>query len=231
MNRSQKIRAVLFDFGGTLDSDGINWKDRFYPLYRKAGLKWNREKFDERFYAADDFLSEKTLKTSSYFDTLYMQVSLVLKENDNVKKNLALKITESFLDDSMKIIIRNTRILKRLGEQYTLGIISNFYGNLPVICKEVGLSRFLKVIVDSNVVGYSKPDPRIFFCALDGLKVKPGETVFIGDSPSRDMQGAKSVGMKHIWLKSNHYKTGQPCCKGDRMIQSLLELESVLSVD
>ena len=33
----QAIETVLFDFGGTLDSDGVAWKERFHALYRSRG--------------------------------------------------------------------------------------------------------------------------------------------------------------------------------------------------
>ena len=32
------IETVLFDFGGTLDADGVAWKERFHALYRAEGL-------------------------------------------------------------------------------------------------------------------------------------------------------------------------------------------------
>ncbi len=28
------IETLLFDFGGTLDADGVAWKERFHALYR-----------------------------------------------------------------------------------------------------------------------------------------------------------------------------------------------------
>ena len=33
------IETVLFDFGGTLDADGVAWKERFYALYQSEGLE------------------------------------------------------------------------------------------------------------------------------------------------------------------------------------------------
>jgi hypothetical protein len=29
-------RLILFDFAGNLDSDGVPWKEHFYPLYREG---------------------------------------------------------------------------------------------------------------------------------------------------------------------------------------------------
>ena len=52
----QAIETVLFDFGGTLDADGVAWKERFHALYRAEGLDLSAEAFAPAFYAADDAL-------------------------------------------------------------------------------------------------------------------------------------------------------------------------------
>ena len=52
----QAIETLLFDFGGTLDSDGVAWKERFHALYRAEGLDMSAEAFAPAFYAADDAL-------------------------------------------------------------------------------------------------------------------------------------------------------------------------------
>src|SRR5579871_3176980 len=48
------IETLLFDFGGTLDADGVAWKDRFYSLCRAEGLDMTADKFARAYYAADD---------------------------------------------------------------------------------------------------------------------------------------------------------------------------------
>ena len=224
----RKFRAILFDFGGTLDSDGFNWKERFYPLYRAAGLQWDFKKYEKYFYYSDDFLTAKKIKTSSYVQTIRMQVSLVLKRAHEYKSSLVDKIVRPFVVDSLKTIQRNRPLIQKLSQKYRLGIVSNFYGNLPVLCKEFRLTQFFDAIVDSNRVGWVKPDPKIFFCALNGLKVSPEQSIFIGDSPSRDMQGAKAIGMPHLWLRAEHVKGVKRCCPKDRDIRSFLELEDLL---
>ena len=48
------VKTLLFDFGGTLDADGVEWKERFHALYRAEGLNLDGEAFAPAFYAADD---------------------------------------------------------------------------------------------------------------------------------------------------------------------------------
>ena len=52
------IETLLFDFGGTLDADGVAWKERFHALYRADGLDVTSDAFARAFYAADDPLVE-----------------------------------------------------------------------------------------------------------------------------------------------------------------------------
>src|ERR1051326_7334050 len=51
---TEPIEALLFDFGGTLDADGIAWKERFYAHYRAEGLDLTPEAFEAAFFAGDE---------------------------------------------------------------------------------------------------------------------------------------------------------------------------------
>ncbi len=48
------IETLLFDFGGTLDADGVAWKERFHAHYRAEGLTLAPEAFAATFFPADD---------------------------------------------------------------------------------------------------------------------------------------------------------------------------------
>src|SRR3989442_1789099 len=63
------ISAVLFDFGGTLDADGLAWKERVYRLFRDEGVAVGRERFDPLFHAADDALVGTIPPTTSFHAT------------------------------------------------------------------------------------------------------------------------------------------------------------------
>jgi hypothetical protein len=106
-----------------------------------------------------------------------------------------------------------------LRERYRIGIVSNFYGNLQAVCDEAGLTPSITAAVDSTLVGYKKPDPRIFQAALDALRASAAEAVFVGDSLRRDMAGAREMGMRHVWLRARDAAgNGDPCCPEDTVI-------------
>ena len=78
--------------------------------------------------------------------------------------------------------------------------MSNFYGNLEAVIHSAGLAPLFAVMVDSHCVGAEKPDPAIFRAALDALDAAPETTLFVGDSLSRDCEGARRAGMGFIWI-------------------------------
>ena len=218
---------MLLDFGGTLDADGLTWKDRFYRLWRDEAATDGDEAFDRVFYAADDALVGAIPPTLSFEETVRRLTAGLAAGLAVADARVIARVADRFLADAHRHLRRNRSLLARLRPRYRLGIVSNFYGNLETVCHNVAILPFFGVIVDSERVGISKPDPRIFMKALEGLGVTPVDATFVGDSAARDMAGAKALGMRHIWL-TGEPPPGGPCCPGDAMIQTLQDVEALL---
>ena len=206
----------------------MTWKERFYRLWRVEGAAREPAAFDRVFYAADDALVGAVPATLSFEDT-------VRRLTDSLAAALAVRdpraiarVRDRFVADARRHLQRNQHVLARVRARYRLGIVSNFYGNLETVCDNTSIRPLFGVIVDSVRVGASKPDPRIFMAALDGLGVAPTDAVFVGDSAARDMAGARALGMRHIWLTGEPAPPGGPCCPGDAIIHSLEDLEALL---
>ena len=220
--------AVLFDFGGTLDADGVAWKERFHRLFEAEGVEAGPARFDPVFYAADDALVGAVPETLSLEGTVLRVaggVAAALRPDDTT---LGSRVAARFLAEARACFEANAPVLDRLAQRYRLGIVSNFYGNLPTVCDNAKVRRYFGVIVDSAQVGFLKPDPRIFLAAVKALGIEPSRTVMVGDSLARDMAGARAAGMAHIWLAPDPARQGPPCCRDDRVIRSLHEVEGLL---
>ncbi|MCK4933562.1 HAD-IA family hydrolase, partial [Candidatus Bathyarchaeota archaeon] len=80
--------------------------------------------------------------------------------------------------------------------------------------------------------GWRKPSPEIFKEALRRLDMKAEETFFVGDTPLEDIQGAKKVGMKTVFIPSQFNtlidmeKVETP---PDHYIENLRDLSEILS--
>jgi len=220
--------AVLFDFGGTLDADGWAWKERFARLFAEEGAGAPPVAFDPLFYAADDALVGRVPESLSLEETAARVAGGVARGLRPGDPGLGPRVAARFVAQAREAIEANRPLLERLAGRYRLGIVSNFYGNLATVCDNAELTRLFSVIVDSARVGLTKPDPRIFYAALDALGTEPAEATFVGDSLARDMAGAKAAGMRHVWLAPDPARQGRPCCPGDHVIRSLRELEGLL---
>ena len=220
--------AILFDFGGTLDAPGVTWKERAWRLYRDAGVTTDAAMFDPIFYKADDALVGDVPLTLPLADTVQRVFGGVSAGLGVADARLTERLAGRFVTDARAHLARSAAVLARLAARFRLGIVSNFYGNLAAICAEAGLSPLLGVVADSTIVGAGKPDARIFRHALDALGVTPAAATFVGDSQPRDMEGARALGMRHVWLVDAAAPPAPPCCAGDPVIRSLDELEGVL---
>src|ERR1051325_6450783 len=135
------VDTLLFDFGGTLDANGIAWKERFHALYRTEGLNICSEAFQPCFFAADDPLvgrlpTKTDLAGTVQALTANLEVELARHGGSNADRGR--RIASRFLADTVTTIERNRPVLKVLAERYRLGIVSNFYGNLDAVCRSMG---------------------------------------------------------------------------------------------
>jgi putative hydrolase of the HAD superfamily len=76
-----------------------------------------------------------------------------------------------------------------------VGVISNSNGSVARALADVGLAPHLDFVIDSTVVGITKPDPRIFTLALQAAAATASETVYVGDSYFVDVVGARQAGL------------------------------------
>ncbi len=228
--RFYECKAILFDFGGTLDSDGQHWLDRFYALYRDLGLGISLSEIKRAFYHADDLCSSDSQVASLGLRRLMTRhVRLQFEALGLTDDKKESEMLEAFCAESEWFLHRNVRLLRRMRERYRLGLVSNFYGNVAALCEEAGLAPALEVILDSALVGMSKPDPGIFRAALERLQLPPEEVICVGDSFERDMIPARELGMKTIWLKGPHPRIPENAGPVDASISSLFELEVLVS--
>ncbi len=208
------IETLLFDFGGTLDANGVAWKERFYTFYRAEGLDMAADAFDSSFFAADDALVGSLASATDLTGTVHALVGNLESElarrgagadkagvaNGRSNGDRSVRVASRFLSEASAAFARNRPVLEALRGRYRLGIVSNFYGNLEAVCHSAGLASLFAVVVDSHCVGAEKPDPAIFHVALETLRATPETTVFVGDSLRRDREGARRAGMRFIWI-------------------------------
>ena len=223
-----KIQAILFDFGGTLDGNGIHWRERAYRFIQGKFPHVSREEFDraDRDSVENFIASENSRKCSlrQTADAIFRGIYEGL-ELDSRIRDLFL---HDFCHNAEESLVQNRQWLATLRARYQLGLISNNFGNTKGWCDDYSLSPLLEVIVDSTVIGIKKPDGGIFRAALSELSISANAAIYVGDTYLDDMVGAKSVGMWTAWLVGDQYDACQESPAADFRLSRIQELTQCL---
>ena len=210
------MRAILFDFGGTLDYPR-HWLDRFLLHYRAAGVAISRSELDRAFEAATRiaYQNSSALRGYGLSQLIDYLVGLQIEELSRrglgtlsqmladldwaARERLVRGIREGFVAESRDGLARSSKLLSRWSQDFKLGVVSNFYGNLDSILAEVGIAPLFHAVADSCRVGIFKPDPGIFRAALEQLDAC--DVLMVGDSLDKDCAPARRLGLKTAWLR------------------------------
>ncbi len=112
--------------------------------------------------------------------------------------------------------------LRRAG--YSLGVISNSDGRVERLLDRAGLRGYLSFVIDSEIVGVSKPDRRIFELGVERAGTRPDEAMYVGDYITIDVLGARAAGLVPV-LYDPHGAYVEPACT---VIGELAELTRLL---
>ncbi|MGX6607453.1 HAD family hydrolase [Micromonosporaceae bacterium Da 78-11] len=88
---------------------------------------------------------------------------------------------------------------------YRIAVVSNNDGQLHHQLAAAGLTSYFTAIVDSAVLGTTKPDPAIFLHAAAAVGAHPGQCVMIGDDPHFDIHASTRAGIGSTILIDAHH--------------------------
>jgi len=100
--------------------------------------------------------------------------------------------------------------------------VSNSDGTAERSLVRADLRSFFEAVHDSALVGFEKPDPRLFQHALTAAGARPEVALYIGDLYDVDVRGARSAGM-HALLLDPHGDWQDRDCARARDLGELLE--------
>ena len=101
-------------------------------------------------------------------------------------------------------------LLKKLADEYTLGLAANAPASVTDILEDFGVLRWFTHTDVSGSIGIKKPDQRFFETILANAGTKASESVLIGDRLDNDIIPAKRIGMKTIWVRWGRYSIMEP---------------------
>ena len=233
------IKAVLFDMFDTLMMIRKNHEfyspslTRMYRYLNKNGVNVSFDTFQKAYIKTRDELYAKADANleEPHFNVRVSETLKSLGYNYDVSSPIVAAATAEFCEEFMTFVYldENTEnLLRILHGKYKLGIISNFAipECVDKLLKTHGLDKLFDAIVVSGAVNKRKPSPEVFERTLKALGVSASETVFVGDTLDADIEGAKAVGMKAVYIERRIEKVEQ--VHPDQTIKSLSELPMVL---
>jgi HAD superfamily hydrolase (TIGR01549 family) len=105
-----------------------------------------------------------------------------------------------------------------------LAAVSNSNGTLQRLFDRLGFTPSFEAILDSQVVGIEKPDPRLFRLALEELGAEAGAALHVGDFYNVDVVGARAAGVRPVLVDEAGLYPDADCPR----VQSLAELAAHL---
>lgn len=221
------IRAVFFDLGGTLFSN--REIPRFsIPLLKEAAVRLGIEP-RSRTIGPAYLTATRSVNLAYVHRPFYMHRDLLLDTYRRFARELGEVASPDFLDwlyeAQRQAMVDNARLrpdcrstLVELGRRgLELSLASNIDEDyLRPMLERMGLLDAFHHITSSEEARACKPATAFFEYVLSKADRRPEESLFVGDSRTHDVKGARAAGMTSVLLVEEGGK-------------SVLELDSVES--
>lgn len=230
------MAGYIFDYGGTLDTGGQHWGQVLWHAYERHQVPVTEAQFREAYVHAERTLGRNPIirPDFTFRQTLETKLLLQLEYFRGVwSVECGARYAEVLADDlyarTVEQTARSLKVLQTLKDQgVPMVLVSNFYGNMPVVLHEFGFDGLFVKVVESAVVGIRKPDPRIFLLGVDALGLKPEEVTVVGDSLDKDIIPAHEAGCQTVWFRGEGWTPAPhngdcPYCEIIDSLDELLE--------
>lgn len=204
------LNTVLFDMGGTLEDIWYNEEttaavmEKLRAVLRANGLEpgCGTAVFRERVLAG--LTAYKAWSEGNMLEAKPEVIwpNYYLKAFDFDREKL-LPITEE-LANLWEIAYYHRELRPGVQEMldglkargYHIGVISNNASlyNVFNVLEEYGIRDYMEDVTVSSITGYRKPHPEIFRISMRQMRCRPENCVYMGDTVSRDIIGAKQAG-------------------------------------
>ncbi|WP_333625136.1 HAD family hydrolase [Sphingobacterium siyangense] len=226
------IKGIIFDYGGTLDTNGGHWGAVIWSGYEKYQVPVNLNAFQEAYtYAERQMALQPIIKPQFNFlevleAKLHVQFDYLIAAGYDLDRSLAHKIAFDGYSLAKNTVEQVKPLLNSLHAKYPIVMVSNFYGNLKSVLDDFGILPYFHSVVESAVVGVRKPDPAIYALGVTKIGLPAQDVLVVGDSYSKDMVPAKAVGCQTLWLKGQTWGEDklQDTSAADQQFTSIFDL-------
>lgn len=211
---AHRIRAIIFDFDDTLED--------FAAAHRYTFSRLSKILFERYSIYGPSFV-----KVLSDVDYRYTHLG-ISKEPKYFDRHLwardifnkfgikaGRKDIELFVSTYWKLISEGAEqmphaasVIRDLKKRYKLALMSDSDGEKRIKVariRKVGLMKPFSAVITSDDSRQNKPSRKMYDMIFKKLGVKPAECAMVGDKPIVDLQLAKKLGMKTVWMKHGRW--------------------------
>lgn len=205
----QHVKGLIFDYGGTLDTNGVHWFYIFRQVYARYLPSMAEDQLREAYVYAERYLAtHRVIEPGDDFLAMLRKKVALQVGQLSAASSVDVESIAVDCDAMVRANMRQThRVLDTLSVRYPMVLVSNFYGNIHAVLRSYGLDGYFMKVIESAIVGVRKPDPRIFALGVEALGLQPEEIVVVGDSYGKDIVPAHSLGCRTVWLKGMGWST------------------------
>lgn len=236
----EKVKGIIFDYGGTIDSNGKHWAEVLWEFYQDQEVPVTKQQFRAAYIYAERYLAthpvitpdynfHEVLKTKIGLQMNYLISDKILSDTSKIS-DYTLAISGQSYNFVREVIFKEKDVLSELHTKYPMVLVSNFYGNIHAVLEDFGLLEYFDSIIESAVVGIRKPNPAIFALGIEKIGIPGENVVVIGDSYSKDIVPARENGCQTVWLKGLGWGEDEEGATADTIITDFMELNSVFNL-
>ncbi|HUF40066.1 MAG TPA: HAD family hydrolase [Anaerolineales bacterium] len=237
----ENIKAILFDFDGTLRHNDPVAHNFFFdhavhlgasdsPENRRDGLRWAHLYWNSRGGLIVD--TEKYGYDSPDFWLNYARHYLRAfncpdDQADDLAPELTRHMAERYepvdrIDEDTPAFLESLR-----SRGYVLAIVSNRTSPYHELVDSLGLAGYFDFIMAAGDVKSWKPEPEIFHHALERAGTRADETVYVGDNYFADIVGSRGAGLHPVLFDPEGVFPDADCA----VIETLPDLHALLNGD
>lgn len=178
--KNELVRAVLFDWDGTLVDSYHADSSAYLAMFRDMGIPWGLEELAEHY-------------SPNWYD-VYRAARLPRDRWDDADRSWR----RHYAQHSPDLITGARQVLSRLARRHRLGLVTN--GDRDRVTRQLRgfrLTRLFAARVCAGDTPERKPHPAPLQLALQKLRLEPSSCVYVGDAPE-DLQMARGAGVRAI---------------------------------
>lgn len=212
MNRfPQRVRAVLFDWDGTLLNSYAADSRAYLCMFRAMRINWT--------------LADLARHYSPNWYRVYRAARLPRRKWGDADRQWAL----AYDKETPRLLAGARAVIGTLNREFRLAIVTS--GNRIRVrrqLREFALASLFSACVCAEDTRKKKPHPEPLELALRRLRVSPEESVYVGDT-AEDVQMARRAGVRAIGVRGPFPTVGRlMAARPEALLRSIREVPAYL---